>query len=369
MGQRAESVPKTGGWAASSEWTLGVPVVHRTVYSHPVFAPGRLPAAPTLPTINGKRLPSLGDLLHMPFEERRKLQLGFVNLLCASSLPGSGDLDIHACMGRLHEWTDRVRTETERQLPRFRARPKDFRDSEAYFRVLVMITVLQRDLGVSYDPAAIASKTFASSREGFIHGVLTGDQRGTCANLPVLYADVGRRLGYPIYLVCAKGHIFCRWNSARTGERFNIEGTNKGLNVYPDAHYEAWPRPILPAEIDHGIYLRDLDPMEEVGVFMQTRGHVLRDAGYHHDAIVAYAHAHRLAPADPHAMAFLMAELNREIDLHNDRKLPDTYYRAEIINLPDGVRLGRYAIDDRYAGRATGAMLIDTKTGEILEQY
>lgn len=199
-----------------------------TVFDHPAFAPNAVPSAPQLQMPSGALLPTLGQVLFLPMEDLARLPLGYVNLLCATMLPDAADLDIPACMRTLIEWAGVVRVETERQMDKFRRAPADFEDSEAYFRVLVMVTVLQRDLGVTYDPDCINQREFKSSREGFLHGLLTGDRTGTCANLPVLYAAVGRLVGYPIYLVAAKGHFFCRWHNARTGERFNIEASGRG---------------------------------------------------------------------------------------------------------------------------------------------
>ncbi len=91
-----------------------------------------------------------------------------------------------------------------------------------------MVTVLQRDLGLRYNLAFMEGEDDASdSHNLFIHGPLTG--RGfTCVTAPVIYAAIGRRLGYPIKLVHAKQHTFCRWDE-RDGERFNIEATSPGL--------------------------------------------------------------------------------------------------------------------------------------------
>ncbi len=44
---------------------------------------------------------------------------------------------------------------------------------------------------------------WSDSRTRYIHSVLTGFG-GTCASLPVLYVAIGRRLGWPLYLVGAK---------------------------------------------------------------------------------------------------------------------------------------------------------------------
>jgi hypothetical protein len=62
----------------------------------------------------------------------------------------------------------------------------------------------------------------------------------------VVYAAVGRRLGYPIRLVRTKLHLFNRWDDETTGERFNIDGSAyRGVNSHPDEHYGAyWKYPV-----------------------------------------------------------------------------------------------------------------------------
>ena len=75
--------------------------------------------------------------------------LALLNLCCATGLPGADDLDIGACLDRLDQWVEEVQHETQRQWYRFLREPHDYENSPAYFQVLVMITVLQRDLGVA----------------------------------------------------------------------------------------------------------------------------------------------------------------------------------------------------------------------------
>lgn len=336
-----------------------------TVFDHPAFVPSVVPGPPHLRFPSGGRAPGLGEVLFLPLNELAKIPTPYLNLLCATMLPDTLDLSIPQCMKTFFEWTTVVRRETERKLWKFRQNPADFENSEAYFRVLVMITVLQRDLGVKYDADAIKRKTFDSSREGFIHGLLSGDKTGTCANMPVLYASIGRNLGYPIYIVCAKGHLFCRWQSIKTGERFNIEASGRGLNTFPDDHYMKWPRPIEPAEVYHGIFLRNLDPVEELGCFMATRGHCLRDRGHILDAIVAYSHAHRLAPSDPSYMGFLLDTLNREIDQRREGKMPCTYRQAEQSLRDAALPQTKFVIDDRYVDRIAGVNVNEIQPGRL----
>jgi len=283
------------------------------------------------PARRGFHIPTLGEMLFWPVNDLARLDLGFKNLLCATGLPDTMDLDIHACLKKLHEWAMHVKAETERNMHRFQSNPGDYQNSEAYYRVLMMITVLQQDCGVRYDPDSIKSQLFLDSSEGFMHGLLQG-KGGTCSNMPVLYAAVGRKLYYPIYLCFAKGHIFCRWATRDGRERFNIEATNQGLNCFPDDHYMEWPKKIAPKQVYLGFYLRNLDPDEEVALFMSTRGHCLKDRGHHLDAIVAYAHAHRLGPTDPGHFANLMTAIYEEHRAHSKGKLPNCYREWEEFN-------------------------------------
>ena len=142
------------------------------------------------------------DYAWMPEEKLAEHNVAAANLACAADLPGGKRFDFDACLSRLDEMTDQVRQYTERMLPQFRRKRWDYGNSEGYFRTLCMITALQRDLGVRYNPARIPDDARFDASDSFIHGILDGPG-GTCATLPVLYAAIGRRLGYPIKLVCA----------------------------------------------------------------------------------------------------------------------------------------------------------------------
>lgn len=311
--------------------------------------PNAVPPPPQVIARTGQPLPTLGDLLHKPLMEMVRYDTAFVNLLCATSLPDTFDLDIPKCLQTLSEWTSHVKAETDRNMHRFRRAPHQYQNSEAFYRVLIMITVLQQDFGVTYDRESAGKTKFESSSEGFLHGLLTGDHAGTCANMPVLYAAVGRKLGYPIYLVGSKGHLFCRWQDARSGERFNIEASGQGLCVFDDEYYYKWPREITQEEIHHGIFLRNLDPTEEIACFMATRGHCLIDKGHLLDAIIAYSHAHRLAPTCPHILSWLLDALNKDIALRNEGKMPSSYREAD--QWPGGVPFTFFTLDCRYQDR------------------
>ena len=208
----------------------------------------------------------------LPPEEYAGLDIGEVNLECAERLPGSENLDIPGSLRMLNRWADLVRHETQRLWPRFERDPQDFNDSPAYFRMLVMTTVLQRDLGVHYDLDSLDGPFDASdSRPHFIHGILEG-RGGTCANLPVLYTAIGRRLGYPLKLVQAITHWFVRWDDPQAGTQLNIEATAHGLICHPDEHYTTWPKPMRPELVAGGWVLKSLEPCRELAAFYEMRG-------------------------------------------------------------------------------------------------
>ena len=241
------------------------------------------------------------------------LDVAPLNLHCAKELPGAESLNVEQAQTIIESMATRVANETGKYLSKFKANAADFNNSEGYFRILTLVTVLQQDFGVHYNPERIRSPNFADSRDLFLHGLLTGKREGTCVSMPVLYVAVGRRLGYPLKLVTTKGHLFARWEGRRTErltsptplpkgaerdekipevgayERFNIEATGQGLSCFPDEYYHAWPEPLTPKEIASGQYLNSLTPKEELAVFLSARGNWV-------DPIVAYTDCSKSIP-------------------------------------------------------------------------
>jgi hypothetical protein len=169
-------------------------------------------------------LPDWRELAPLSDEELGHYDIAAVNLACAAGLPGAEAIDVEDCLRWLDAATDLVRRWTEAGLDEFfQPSPAEFKNSEAYFRVLALASVLQRHCGVRFDASKIGAgpEVPFEFHEQFIHGVVQGPG-GTCATLPVVYASIGRRLGYPIRLACAKRHLFARWDDPAAGERFNI---------------------------------------------------------------------------------------------------------------------------------------------------
>ncbi len=244
---------------------------------------------------------SLEQLTSLAAPELDEVDIARMNLLAAEGLPGAENLDISKAEAELDRWAAYVKRETDQNLYRFHTDPANFEDSEAYFRVLTLITVLQRDLGVHYNPERINEPDFTKSKDLFIHGMIGDDNGGTCVSMPALTVAVGRRLGYPLKLVVTKGHVFARWDApdhpaASLRGRFNVECASRGLHTYEDEHYANWPFTLSEAEIESGWYLQSLTPAEELAVFLINRGYCLEDTGRIEEAESAYRIAARLAP-------------------------------------------------------------------------
>jgi hypothetical protein len=288
---------------------------------------------------------NLHELLASPPSQIGQCDIALLNVLCAEGLPGAEVLSPQSCIATLERWAERVRSETQRHLYRYRANPTEFESSEGYFRMLMMAVVLYEDFSVRYNPEWMSAPGavdpndhfFADSRDVFLHGMLGSspspnplpEERGaaqtrnsplaarpatlalgTCSSMPVLYVAIGRRLGYPLKLATTKSHVFIRWE--RAGERFDLEATGRGMNRYGDEHFKQWPFPVTEEEIQADGYLKSLTAVEELALFLSLRGHCLREAGRMSEAVTSYAEAVRLAPASrPYRLLLAAAQQER----------------------------------------------------------
>jgi hypothetical protein len=222
------------------------------------------------------------------------LDVAELNLACAAGLPGAERIDHGHCLRTLDRWAECVRQYTEHYLPKFRADPARYQGSEAYYRCLALVTVLQRDLGVRYNPAKVAEDAPFDAADTFVHGVIQGDG-GTCATMPVVYAAVGRRLGYPLRLAQARRHLLARWDDPR-GERLNVEGTNRGLNCPPDEFYRTGAYAVGPEAERACGFLTSQAPRAELAGFLAQRGRRQYEWRDHAGAADSFAWACALAP-------------------------------------------------------------------------
>lgn len=224
-------------------------------------------------------------------DEIAALDIAVLNLTAAIGLPGAESVHVSNLVRQIDHWMTQVAANTEHWRRHFV--PDIHCKTLAQFRMSAMLTVVQRDLGVRYNPACATGPYNAmDSRDNFIHGPLTG-HGGTCCSLPILYLAIGRRLGYPLFAVEAKEHFFVRWDDSR-GERFNIECTSLGFSARNDEYYMRWPIPLSPDEIASGSFLQNLTPRQELAQFIAIRGHCLQDNLKIVEAMEAFSYATQL---------------------------------------------------------------------------
>jgi hypothetical protein len=271
-----------------------------------------------------ERLCELTDNTHADPDHREPLGLasaagiGWKNCICAELLPGTRSISTREVLALLSRWASAAGRYTRDAERHWSSQPNN-RDSHAIFLVLCLVTFVERGLGVKYDFAAIGSSSFKDATTDFLPGVVV-HRLATCASFPVLYVALGRRLGYPMHLAIAKGHVFAKWISADSGEHFNIDAVGHGLNTPPDEYYLTWPRPLTSRDLATGEFLRPLGPQEELSLFLCTRGHCLADNGRLDEALAVYEAANRLWPRpDAHA-SFV-----QELDLKRTANVKRTY--------------------------------------------
>lgn len=331
-------------------WIMAVAAVVVLAVASAVW-PSRKPTATNAPPTPSKPTNvekwTLPALLALEPHQFAGVDIALLNLLCAEGLRGSEKLDVDKALDRLDEIATRVRVETERNLHRFDSNRAEYQNSEPNFRMMMLVTVLQQDFGIRYNPARVTpvgvfepnDKFFADSRDAFLHGVTGEPGLGTCSSLPVLYVAIGRRLRYPLSLVSAKNHLFVRWEDQDT--RLNIEAAALGMNTYDDAHYRAWPYPMSAEEEKVNGFLKNMTAAEECAVFLTIRGQCLMSSGRLDEALAAHGHAARLVP-DNRSYQIILELARRDAAARRVPKLPG-------IGMPPNPALWDYPPDVAWA--------------------
>jgi len=299
-----------------------------------------MPLAEPFPTHRVRQPNSFRELLSLTDEALAARDIARVNLLCAEGLAGAEKIDHELCLRTIDRMAEAVYRRTDLRV--FRQRPERWDFSESIFRIHVMITVLQRECGVRYNPAKIPIDVPLDMDDCFIHGIIQG-QGGTCGSLPVLYVAVGRRLGYPLKLVSARGlqygHFFARWDEP-CGERFNIEVNDTGFASPPDDHYRTGLYLTQPDWEQSGSILKSKTPAEELAAFLSQRSARWRDEGRKRLEVEALAWANGLSPQNRFYREFLMRAMRGWHDQLQAMMPPDfpvLFLQSAIRKFPEGL--------------------------------
>lgn len=267
------------------------------------------------------RLPQLDQSSISRLLDGSECDIAYLNLIAAGGLPGTSDIEVDQLLETLEHWADRVKLEIWRHLYRFDPRsldePDEFSHGNSLGRFLCwyMLQTLQLDCGVSYREDRKFAPDFCEPADLFIHGIVDDNgEGGTCASMPVVYVAVGRRLGFPLYLVETKSHLFFRWDDPHgttlhwknppldlwiPPDRFNVDGSGEGIAYHDDAYYMQWPEPWTDFDFDHARNLRSLSPTEDLAAFLIQRAECFEDLKRPKQSLEAIALARYLVPDDP----------------------------------------------------------------------
>ncbi len=268
--------------------------------------------------LNQTEITTLDQLLSIVPAEIEQVDIARMNLICAQGLKGSEDLNLEECLRILDQWADEVKTDTQSRTQAFHDNPTKYDNSVNLFKVTNMILTLKNQIQVDYNQEIMKKTEFQEARDFFLHGCLTGNKQGGCISIPTLCVAVGRRLGYPLKLVLTREHVFFRWDDGK--EVFNMEACCPGCDTYPDDYYRNWPHKINEKDVKLNDYLRSLTPAEELGLFLETRGHCLYDNGKIEESLVCYAYAYKLMSNSVSRLANINKVLNKEVKKFQELK-------------------------------------------------
>lgn len=242
-------------------------------------------------------------LVWMSDEELGRLDMAAINLACAEGLPGAPTpAQVDECLDRLDHYARCVADYTRQRMPEFRSRAAHYDGSRGKFKMVCLVDLLRGLFGVRYNQAKIPEHVPLNTADVFIHGPLLGEG-GTCASLPVVYAAVGRRLGYPLKLVMSSsataGHLFVRWDEPG-GERFNFEANSDSCDSPSDDDYRNGRQhgPMPPNAEKYGGCLVSQSPRQELSGFMVQRGFQWLEQNNPGQAADSFAWALSLSPTD-----------------------------------------------------------------------
>lgn len=332
-------------------------------------------------TVKKTRQPdTLVELLALAPEQIDQCDVERMNLICAEGLRGAEDLNLNRCLAILDSWTRHVESETKRNYHRFQENPKEYDNSEAYYRMIMLATVLQQDFGAHYSPDRAApqlrgewepnDKFYGNSKDVFIHGLLGTNNVGTCSSLPVLFVVVAQRLGYPVELAAAKGHLYVRYEEE--DRHLNVEATSQGMNTYPDEHYRNWPHPVSEDEARTYGFLRPMSKREMLGAFLTIRAGCLTSMKRFDDAAGTWAQAARFLAPTP-VLAKLVERAQKRAGNERDADRWDTLWQnVERLWMPDGPKAAHYRNRkvqvQLFMGQSTDMPAIERAVNELSEE-
>ena len=245
---------------------------------------------------------SVAQLISLSDAELEQVDIVEMNIAVAREIPGLDKLDCAAYRKTVDVWTDQFRRWLPTTEHAFRQAPEKYKNDINFFRLGMLAQFLDEHVGVAYvarqkqdQKRGVKEVRYTDPGHLLLHGLIDTKQ-GTCATMPALHVAIGRRLGWPVTLACAKSHYVCRYDDGKVVH--NIEATDTGHGGFAagsDSNYmEA--EGISRKAVACGSDLRKLTAREMLGVFVQSRARYLADTNNPAPAARDYALAYTLFP-------------------------------------------------------------------------
>jgi hypothetical protein len=239
---------------------------------------------------------TLGELVGMPNEMLAKVDPLEMNLLVAKVLPHFRDLDIARYAKIVDDWAADFRMQLGECEYKFHLTPGDWDNDIHKFRLGVLCWYISEVLGIRYKEGQrdLEGILYTDATDLFLNGVIDSRQ-GTCGNMAALFVCMCWRIGWPVRLVMANAHFFCRFENGEV--RHNIEATNfdRGFRTPYDSHYKEEHR-IPDIAIEVGSDLKTLTHREMLAEFFGLRGRHHRDCNRVRQAEEDFLFARALFP-------------------------------------------------------------------------
>lgn len=239
-------------------------------------------------------LASLQSLTSLP---ENKIDIGIVALTLAKEIYPA--IKIRPYSSKIDDLADKVRRLANGTIDPDR-------------RVRCLNTVILRDEKFRSD----RDPSFRRKPDNYFMNNVLDTKQGNCYSMPILYAAIAQRLGWPIYIVHVPDHSFVRYVDPTFHEQ-NIETTSAGDYV-PDDTYAKDFRVSAKGRAS-GAYLRTLSYRETVADLLAINGVVLGRQGQIEKAIAYLQSATEINPRLVTAWASLGT-----VNMLMARQLPDS---------------------------------------------
>jgi len=239
------------------------------------------------------------QLLALSDDELAQVDPLVMNLLVARDIPSLAHLNIGRYQQMRDEWAEGVRKRLPHADKVFARDPGAWKNDINFLRLGVLCEYLADVVGIAYIEEQRELKTvpYTNPSDLFLNGVMDR-RRGTCGNMSALHLVVGRKLGWPLSLACAAGHVFVRYDDGRV--KYNLESSHTGLGGWSSPEDQSYidDYRLTRKAIQCGSDMTGLGPRETLGLWIGLRARHLHDSGHVAESEADYLLARHLFPVN-----------------------------------------------------------------------